>query len=132
MTNQNDLIKEEMTKTGNNLSMVARVLGLDYHALRKRYPNYDRTLISASEPEPADISTLGRKGFQQYVIAVKPAGSGWPAKYDAILADARKRFDAGTDEMFQTTDNGWVVQYLIPYLVPVERRSFFSTMIVMK
>lgn len=130
--NQNDLFKEEMKKSGDNLSYVSRVLGLDYHAARQRFPTPGRVFQSALGPEPADISTLGRKGFEQFVIAVKPAGWGWPAKYDNVIAEARRKFDAGTHEMFQTNDGGWVVQYLIPYLVHVERRQFFSSMIVMK
>ncbi len=132
MTNQNDLIKDEMKNSNNNISYVARVLGLDYYALRKKLEPQSQTLHSATEPEPADIRTLGREKFKQYVIAVKPAGSSWPAKYDAIIADARRKFDAGTHEMFQSNDNGWVVQYLVPYLIPRERRTFFATMIVMK
>lgn len=133
MTNQTTrLIEEEMEKSGGNLSYVSRVLGLDYHALRQRMPPPGRSFQSTVEPEPADIRTLGRKGFEQFVVAAKPAGYGWPTKYDAIIADARRKFDAGTHEMFQTNNDGWVVQYLIPYLVPVERRQFFSSMIVMK
>lgn len=133
MTNKTQaMINEAMRESGNNLSAVSRALGLNYQALRQRYPNVKPTLHSAAEPEPADISTLGRKNFQQYVVAVKPAGSGWPDKYDDAIDKARKAFDAGTHEMFQTTDNGWVILYSIPYLVPIERRQFFSTMIVMK
>ena len=127
-----DLINESLKESNGNYSAVARALGLDYHALRQRYPKEERPMVTASEPEPADISQLGREGFTQFVIAVKPAGSGWPEKYDEAIGVARKAFDAGTHEMFQTTDNGWVILYSIPYLVPVERRQFFSTMIVMK
>lgn len=132
MTNTTELITETMKESGDNLSYVSRVLGLDYHALKQRFPQHSNTVPTPKEPEPKDISTLGRKGFQQYVIAVKMAGHAWPSKYTSVLDDARRKFDAGTHEMFQTNGNGWVVQYLIPYLVPIERRQFFSTMIVMK
>lgn len=126
-----DQIKEEIHNEHGNLSKVARVLGIDYHAMRQRFPDHQLRLDSARGPEPEDITTLGRPGFERYVIAVKRAGERWPVKYVAALSDARKKFDAGTHEMFQTPNSGWVVQYLIPYLIPVGRRQFFSTMIAM-
>lgn len=132
MTNNDfQLINEEIKSRGGNLSAVARVMGVDYHALKQRFPQHVSTIPVALEPEPEDISTLGRKGFEQFVIAVKKAGHSWPDKYKPAIEDARKKFDAGTHEMFQSNGNGWVVQYLIPYLVPRERRQFFSTMIRM-
>lgn len=134
MTKQTNLIEEELQKSGNNFSYVSRVLGIDYHALKTRYSSTPGESIfhQTTEPEPADISSLGRPHARQWVIAVKPAGSSWPSKYDEVISNARKKFDAGTHDIYQTTDNGWVVLYLIPYLVPVQRRQFFSTMIVMK
>lgn len=131
--NQKTQILEEIRQRGGNLSAVARSLGLDYHALRQRFPQDYAPFKTATGPEPTNIKLLGRENFTQYVIAIKPAGQGWPAKYEAVLADARKKFDAGTHEMFQSRHpDGWVVQYLIPHLVPVPKRTFFSTMIVMK
>lgn len=132
MTNQNDQILEELKGHNGNLSAVARALGLDYHALRTRFPQSYESFKTPSGPEPLNIKNLGREGVQQYVVAVKKAGQGWPDKYSAVIADARKKFDAGTHEMFQSNNEGWVVQYLIPYLIPRPKRTFFSTMIVMK
>ncbi len=125
-----DLIMEEIDKTGGNLSKVARDLGLNYFALKERFSPQQTTGMyrPALGPFPADIRTLGRPKFQHYVIAVKRQGSGWPEKYREVLEDARRKFDAGTHEMFQTNDNGWVVQYLIPRIRPVKRRYFFSTL----
>lgn len=129
-TPNKSLILEEIQNSGGNLSRVARSLGLEYHALRQRYGSAPvvpfRTAVG---PEPEDITTLGKPGVEQYVVAVKRAGDAWPDKYAAIIADARRKFDAGTHEMFQSNNSGWVVQYLIPYLVPVARRTFFSTMV---
>ncbi|MBC2806631.1 hypothetical protein ACCS91_33590 [Rhizobium ruizarguesonis] len=129
------LIKEEIKRTGGNLSKVARALGLDYYALidqRKRELANRRVGVApATGPEPDDIRVLGRPGHQHNVIAVKRQGQAWPAHFAAAIADARDKFDAGTHEMFQTTDNGWVVQYLIPRLKPAPRRKFFSEMVVM-
>ncbi len=131
MTTQ-QMIDDELKAHNGNLSMVARALGLDYHALKMRNnPDFGQ-VQSAVGPEPLNIKTLGKENFRQYVIAVKKVGTSWPSKYDGIITDARKKFDAGTHEMFQTTKDGWVVQYLIPYLVPTRRRQFFSTMIVMR
>lgn len=125
-----ELILEALRDTDGNISKVARVLGVDYHALKTRYGDHAVSdFRSAQGPEPEDIRTLGRRGFEQFVVAVKPRGSEWPDKYDGAIEDARRKFDAGTHEMFQTNDDGWVVQYSIPHLVPVERRQFFSSMV---
>jgi len=129
------LIKEELKNKGGSISKVARALGLDYYALqdqrRRELANSRVGITPVTEPEPDDIRTLGRPGHQHNVIAIKRQGQAWPERFAAAIADAREKFDAGTHEMFQTTDNGWVVQYLIPRLKPTARRKFFSEMVVM-
>lgn len=133
MTNQNTQILEEIKNAGGNISMVARALGLDYHALKSRFPQEQNPIKTPQGPEPSNIKTLGRSDIAQFVIAIKKPGQGWPEKYDTVIADARKKFDAGTHEMFQSRhEDGWVIQYLIPYLIPRPRRTFFSTMVIMK
>ncbi|MES0134532.1 helix-turn-helix domain-containing protein [Mesorhizobium sp. M0016] len=129
---EEQLINEELKKTDGNISRVARVLGLDYFYLQQKYgkPSYT-PFRPAVGPEPLDIRTLGRPSYEPYVIAVKKAGCRWPDKFDAIIADARKKFDAGTHEMFQTPNDGWVVQYLIPRASRAVSRTFFSTMVPM-
>lgn len=131
LQNENALILEELKRTNGNFSKVARSLGIDYFALKSKFPNTHPpigTFQSATGPEPVDIRVLGRPGFEQYVIAIKRAGSFWPSKYKDIIDEARLRFDAGTHEMFQTSNAGWVVQYLIPRRYPTARRHFFSSM----
>ena len=133
MNTQSSLIEEEIERSGGNLSLVARALGLNYFGLKDRQQRLSTQarnigVSPALGPEPDDISVLGRSGFQHNVIAVKRQGQAWPAHFDAVIADARAKFDAGTHEMFQTSDNGWVVQYLIPRLKPTSRRKFFSTL----
>lgn len=133
MNSTSTLIDEELKRTGGNLSKVARALGLDYYALKERQ---QRLAISArntgvhpaTEPEPIDIGSLGREGFRHNVIAVKRQGSSWPERFADAIADARQKFDAGTHEMFQTSDHGWVVQYLIPRLHATKPRRFFSSL----
>jgi transposase-like protein len=130
------LIKEELKRTGGNISKVARALGLNYHAMldqRKRELATRRVgITTVTEPEPSDIRTLGRPGHEHNVVAVKRQGQEWPKHFAAVIADARQKYDAGTHEMCQTTElNGWVILYLIPRLKPTERRNFFSTMVVM-
>lgn len=127
---EDELIHEEIKKQKGNLSKVARALGLDFYDLKRR-TFADRPLtrpMMFTGGEPADIRTLGKPGFEQFVIAIKRPGGSWPDKYDNVLVSARQKFDAGTHEMFQTTGTEWVVQYLIPYRVPVGPRSFFSSM----
>lgn len=125
-----NLITEELARTGGNFSKVARSLGIDYFALKGKYNglSLDEKFRPATGPEPVDIRVLGRPGFEQYVIAVKRQGGAWADKYAAAIAKARTSFDAGTHEMFQTPSNGWVVQYLIPRLIPAPTRRFFSVM----
>lgn len=129
---EEQLIQEELKKTDGNISRVARVLGLDYFYIKQKYGGTDYVPFRpAVGPEPTDIRTLGRPSYEPYVIAVKKAGCRWPDRFEAIIADARKKFDAGTHEMFQTPNDGWVVQYLIPRTTRAVARTFFSTMVPM-
>lgn len=134
LTNEDRLIQETMRETNGNISKVSRLLGIDYFALKSKYqaPVFELSFQRATGPEPEDIRVLGKPGFEQYVIAVKQAGSAWPAKYDPVIADARKKFDAGTHEMFQTNYQGWVVQYLVPRKYPRKPCRFFADMVVMR
>lgn len=132
-TTQQQLIDEEIRRTGGNYSKVARALGLNYHGVRSRLiqsmMNRKVGCNPATGPEPEDIKTLGRPGFEFYVIAIKRQGGHWPDHYAAAIADARRKFDEGTHEMYQTPHpDGWVVQYLIPRMKIVPRRRFFASL----
>ena len=132
-TRTQQLIDEEILRTGGNISKVARALGLGYHGVRARLVqsmiNQKRGCSPAVGPEPEDIRTLGRPGFESYVIAIKRQGGHWPDHYADAIAAARRKFDDGTHEMFQTPHaDGWVVQYLIPRLKVVPRRRFFASL----
>lgn len=127
------LIEAELKKSGDNISKVARAFGVNYFGLKDRQQRLNSQaratgLHPATGPVPDDISVLGRPGFEHNVIAVKRQGGSWPAQFAAAIADGRQRYDAGTHEMFQTSDNGWVVLYLIPRLKPTEKRRFFSSL----
>ena len=125
------LISEAMKETGDNISKVARLLGIDYFALKARYPeNSNQSFTSALGPEPDDIRTLGKAGLSQYVVAVKRRGFAWPKHYGDVIANARRRFDAGTHIMVQSIHaDGWVVQYLIPRMIKMKPRNYFSSMV---
>lgn len=130
MNREKDLILDELRRTNGNLSKVARTLGIDYFALRTKYGQQVRQVPfrPALGREPVDIRVLGKPGLEQYVIAVKRAGSVWPTKYAAIIEDARRKYDAGTHEMYQGVNKGWVVLYLEPRMVPDSPRNYFSSM----
>lgn len=134
LSNEDRMIAEEMRATNGNISRVSRTLGIDYIALKSRLqiPLFELAFQRATGPEPEDIRALGKPGFEQFVIAVKPAGAAWPSKYDDAIADARKKFDAGTHEMFQSNYQGWVVQYLMPRRHPRKPCRFFADMVVMR
>jgi hypothetical protein len=133
LSNLSTLIEEELKRTHGNISKVAHALGLNYHALKERQQRFASQARAtgvhpATGPVPENISALGRPGFEHNVIAVKRQGGSWSSQFAAAIADARQKFDAGTHEMFQTSDNGWVVQYLIPRLHPTQKRRFFSSL----
>lgn len=119
------LVEEEIKKTGGNLSMVARRLGLPYHSLVARFGPTATATLPPSCPRPDDIKDLGRKHVKQHVIAIKRCGTDWPPEFDEAIKDARHKFDQGTHEMCQSIDRGWVVQYLIPRRRPCAPRRFF-------
>ena len=134
LSNEDRLIAETMRETNGNISKVARILDIDFLALKSRFapPTFNLAFQRATGPEPEDIRALGKPGFEQFVIAVKPAGVAWPSKYDDAIADARKKFDSGTHEMFQSNYQGWVVQYLMPRRHPRKPCRFFADMVVMR
>ena len=131
---EDQLISEQLRETNGNVSKVSRQLGIDYVTLKRRLapPTLNLPFQRASSQEPSDITSLGKPGLEHYVIAVKPRGTAWPSKYDDVIADARKKFDAGTHEMFQSNYQGWVVQYLIPRRKPRPSCRFFADMVVMR
>lgn len=113
------------------ISVVARQTGVAFDYL-KSLAERDRPVVHTFEPTredlPKDIKSLGKPGFERFVIAAKKRGSVWPLLYADAILDARRKFDAGTHEMFQTVNGGFVVQYLIPRRRPVEPRRFFRSL----
>lgn len=124
-TSTDQLIEEEIRRTGGNLSMVARQLGLPYHVLVAKYGPKALSTLPPACPRPADVKELGREHVRQYVIAVKRCGHDWGTEFADVLKDARRKFNRGTHEMVQSIDQGWVVQYLIPRMHPTAPRRFF-------
>lgn len=131
MTNKmiDEQIKAELKRTGGNVSKVARSLGLPYHILVQRYGPRAANILPTPAPEPRNIREFGKPGFETFVIAIKRCGSEWPDDYREVIIDARQKFDAGTHEMFQSSHQGWVVQYLAPRVRKVEPRRFFASLV---
>lgn len=125
-------IAEEVSEKKGNLNKVARELGISFEYLQSRFGDTpsSSTFVPTLAPIPADIKTLGKKGFERFVVAVKRRGCVWPKQFDAAIKDARTKFDAGTHEMYQSISGGFVVQYLIPRRRPVEPRRFFRSIYV--
>jgi hypothetical protein len=121
-------IMDEIDSMGGNLSRVARVLGLDYHALKARLNVPTGSAPIEVRPEPEDFRELARPAVRRFAIAAKRTGSEWPARFDSTIKAARLAYDKGTHEMAQSTRDGWVVLFLIPRLVPARPRTFFSSM----
>ena len=127
----NKRIREALKDSDWNFSKVARQLGLSIEYLKKNFAENNVVEIAhwPLENEPADISTLGRSGHRQFVIAVKRrmAFEGYPKKYREIILDARKKFDNGTHDMYTAPTRGWAVLYLVPRRTPVEPCNFFGS-----
>lgn len=125
--NQKALIESELLRLRGNVSAVARGLGLSYHGVQALYPKDKSQLpfvpTTGPEPKPSEIA---KPSLAHLVIAMKRAGCGWPSHYDKVLKDARRKYDAGTHEMFQESVKGWVIQYLQPRLIRTPKRSYFS------
>lgn len=131
MTTSRDHILRTLKTENYNYSKVAKAFGLPFDALRKHFPQNSHYQLEERIPLPSDIRDLAREPLRQFVIAVKPAGGAWPEKYKDVIAEARRKFDAGTHEMCQGKRGGWTIQYLIPRWVRVPRRRYFSSMVVM-
>lgn len=126
-----DLIREELEKTGGNISAVARRLGLSFEGLLARYGGKGVSgAFKIQVEEPKDIRELARPGLEGFVVAVKRAGAAWPEKYKGAIEKARRKYDAGTHEMCQGRKDGWVILYLIPRIIPVRPRDYFSSMVL--
>lgn len=121
-------IGREVAASKLSLGHLAKALGVSATALRARYSDVQRDVFtSATGPEPDDIRTLAKPGHERFVIAVKPCGKDWPAKYRDVLAEARRGHDRGTHEMYQSRHvAGWIVQYSFPRLVKRKPSDWFG------
>lgn len=126
----NQLIKSELEKT-KNPSLVARRFGLNYMVFleHQKRTTAAAKIVEEVVDEPEDITELSKKGLENYVIAIKRAADPfWPEKYEAAIEDARKKYDAGTHEMFTGRKSGWFVLYSQPRLVSAKPRNYFASM----
>ena len=109
-------LREELKATGGRLFKAARNLDFDLDAAKLRLN--DRRRVSEI--------TLGRVSLRKYIVAYRSIYGDWPREFREALADARKKFDAGTHEMCQGRDGQHIIQYLIPRLVRTKPRRFFG------
>ena len=124
---QQDLFEEELKVHNGNISRVARSLGINYIKAKEMASlQASKPFKPTLGPEPSDIRSVAKPGFEQYAIAYKRVAFEWPMKFDEIIRDARMKFNAGTHEIFQSNTTGWVVLYLIPRTTPVAPRKYFD------
>lgn len=122
-------IRDTIKENGGNLSKTSRVLGLNLEYLRAKFGDQIVSMATyRPEPRPSDIRTLGKPGMEKFVIAIKNRGFSWPVEFTDIIADGRRKFDAGTHVMCQGHTRGWAVLYLIPRRRPVAAMTYFSSM----
>ena len=123
-----DFIREQLKEVGHNVSKLSRSLGLDYVDTLRRYGPDETPARRPTTPRPENIRDLAKfPWLRKYVIAVKRACDGeWPDEFAQAIYRAKKLFDAGTHTMCQTTsEDGWVVQYLIPLRRPQKPKPYF-------
>lgn len=119
-------VRKELKRFGGNLSKVSRELGLEYQILKEEFGLKLEPIVTPTGPMPQNIKQLGKKGLQQFVIAVKANGGPWPVKFFNAIETGRRRYDEGTFEMCQEKRNdGWIVLYLIPRKVRQVRPAYF-------
>ena len=119
-------IRRQLRLRHNNISKVSRDLGINYKLLKDEYgPQPTGPVLAPSGPRPKDISSLGKPGMEQWVIAVRSnIEPNWPVEFFNEISRARVKYDAGTHEMCQQKrPDGWVVLYLIPRKVPDTKRG---------
>lgn len=110
-------IQREIDDNRGDLRKTARSLGFNYTALVERFGTRD----------VVNTPDLGRQELRKYIVAYRIADRGWTSFQQEILEDARRKFDAGTHEMCQGRDGRYILQYLIPRLIPCGRRNFFGS-----
>lgn len=110
------VILDEMTESGGDLHKATKRLGFNYQAAAMRLGlSKGTTSIELGKPE-----------LRKYIVAYRHIARPWPYHLRDALQDARQKFDAGTHEMVQGRTESYVIQYLIPRIVPCEPRRFFS------
>lgn len=89
--------------------------------IRLNRPPADDIRRPRGAPPPA------RKGWEDFLVAVKPVGESWPPAATARITAARYAYDAGTHEMVSTTTtSGWTMLYCIPRKTPTAPRGYFT------
>lgn len=109
------VIQDELSSNGGDLRKACRALGFNYSAAQQRLSDEVSTKFD-----------LGRPEMRKYIVAYRHVSRDWPYQSREDLADARRKHDAGTHEMCQGRDAEWIIQYLIPRIVPCARRRVFS------
>lgn len=120
-------LEDARRESGDNLSRLARRLGVNYHGVVERFRKPSRPFVAPRGALPTNPASVAKPGMERFAIAVKAAGCHWPTIYFNALQRARALYDAGTHEMMQETRaDGWVVQYLVPRLITADRKPYFA------
>lgn len=79
---------------------------------------------------PTGRAPAARPGWEAFLISVKrTCDSTWPSHDKPKITTARRRTDAGTHTMTQTTSReGWIHLYCIPLKQPIDATTYFSSL----
>lgn len=76
---------------------------------------------------PVGRPPAARSGWEQFLVAQKRVGDGWPDEAANRIKAARKCYEAGTHEMCShTTKEGWTQLYCKPRAKPAGKRDYFT------
>ncbi len=97
---------------------VARAFGLNYQVVALR--------LGMSAGHNAQELALGRSEMREYIVAYRSNGQEWTKAMQQVLNDARRKFNARTNEMCQGRDGEIIIQHLIPHLVTRKPRRLLG------
>jgi hypothetical protein len=124
MSDEDKRIRELYEKHGGNVRAVATELGLDTLEVAKVM-----VPITVRVQERRPLEPIGRVALRKYQIAFRHStNTSWSVEDMPAILAARKRYDAGTHEVFQEKTEGWYILYCKPRRQQTANRHWFSTM----
>lgn len=117
--------------SGGNLAQVAKDLGLSVTECRQAFPQTPLVTRPLDDDGPTPgkdakgVYEVGRKALRSKIVAIRHCTSWWREEDRKVIADARKRYDAGTHLMTTGRDGQWIILYSWKLRKPVTPQPYF-------